>query len=166
MSITYDLYVKQSGRWLLEKQFSREERSDAVSEAERVLFLPGVAAARVIRERFDGRTNMATERTVFDSSEEFVPAKPQSHARRELGRRGQLPLDIHQNWHDESDVGDQVVWDDMSLFDDHEMFEPWQTMSDDVLNRVRSWARMTSICVCGGGVGLLLIGAAWMVVLS
>jgi hypothetical protein len=166
VSITYDLYIKQSGRWLLEKQFIREERSDAVSEAERVLSLPGVAAVRVIRERFDRRTNMATEHTVFDSNEDIVPAKPQAHVRREFGRRGQLPPDVHQNWLDESDVSDQVFWDDMSLFDDHEVFEPWQTMSDEALNRVRSWARMASICVCGGGVGLLLIGTAWMIVLS
>ena len=83
MSITYDLYVKQSDRWLLEKQFLREERSDAVSEAERVLSLPGVAAVRVIGERYDGRTDMATEHTVFDSSEELVPATPQA----QLGRK-------------------------------------------------------------------------------
>ena len=166
MSITYDLYVKQSDRWLLEKQFLREERSDAVSEAERLSSLPGIAATRVIRERYDGRTNMATEHTVFDSSEELVPAKLQARARPEFGRRGQLPPDVHQNWHDESDVGDQVFWDDMSLFDDFDDFEPWQTMSDDALNRMRSWARTASFCVCGGGVGLLLIGTAWMIVLS
>ena len=172
MSITYDLYVKQSDRWLLEKQFLREERSDAVSEAERVLSLPGVAAVRVIRERYDGRTDMATEHTVFDSSEELVPtkpqapARPQNHARRAFGRRGQLPPDVHQNWHDESDVSDQVSWDDMSLFDDYDEFEPWQTMSDNALIRMQSWARMASLCVCGGVVGLLLIGTAWMIVLS
>ena len=166
MSITYDLYVKQSDRWLLEKQFHREERSDAVSEAERLLSLPGIAAARVIRERYDGRTNTATEHTIFDSRQDLAIAEPKVRSSREFGRRELLPPDVHKNWQDESDVNDQEFSDDMSLFDEYEEFEPWQTMSDDALGRMQSWARTASICVCGGSVGLLLIGTAWMIVLN
>ena len=33
----------------------------------------------------------------------------------------------------------------MSLFDDYDEFEPWQTMSDNALIRMQSWAHMASL---------------------
>ena len=160
MSVTYDLYVKQSGRWLLEKQFNRENRSDAVSEANRLLALPGIAAARVIRERYDRRTQIATEHTVFDSTKPAVAPEPTRPVRRDLGRRGALPPDVHRSWNDEPSADDEVPWDDTSLFDEYAEFEPWHDMSDRTLDSVRDWTRKASICVCGGSVALLFVTVA------
>lgn len=143
MSITYDLYVKQSGRWLLEKQYEREERSDAIHEAKRMMRLPGIAAAKVVRERYDRHTQLAMEHTVFDSAEAAqspIAGAMQPHevrarevrarevrareaGRREFGRRGTLPLDVHRSWDHESDISGQEYWEDVSLFDDYAALE-------------------------------------------
>ena len=162
MSITYDLYVKQSGRWLLEKQFDRDERSDAVSEAKQLITLPGIVAARVIRERYDQRTQLASEHTIFDSSEEVATARPSAPVKREFGRRGKLPPDVHHQWNDESELDDLVYWDDISLFEDCAAVEPWQELSEESLERLRTWTKTAGVCVCGGSVAVLIFSAAWI----
>ena len=69
MSVTYDVYVKERGRWLLECEFRWDEREAALEKAQSLAKRHYVQAVKVIRERYDKVTQRVTESTVFDTSD-------------------------------------------------------------------------------------------------
>jgi len=70
MSVPYDVYVKERGRWVLECKFPRDEREEALERANILTRRHYVQAVRVIRERYDKVSHLMTESTIFDTSEE------------------------------------------------------------------------------------------------
>ena len=159
MSITYDLYVKQSGRWFLERQYERDARSDAVSEAKKLFTMPGVAATRVIRERYDRDSLLSIETTVFDSTEEAPVVGTGSRARREFGRRGKLPPDVHHQWQEVREPDNLEHGDGSPPFDDDADIEFWQIPRNRSVERFMDWKRAGAISLCVGG-GAALVAAA------
>ena len=68
MSVTYDIYVKERGRWLLACEFGWDEREAALEEAQSLAKRHYVQAVKVIRERYDKVTQRITESSIFDTS--------------------------------------------------------------------------------------------------
>lgn len=64
MAVTYELYVKQRGRWNFEAQFAGHLREAAIAEAKELE--PHVQAAKVIREQTDAEGNVR-ESTIYNS---------------------------------------------------------------------------------------------------
>ena len=64
MAVTYELYVKQRGRWNFEAQFAGHLREAALTEAKELE--PHVQAAKVIREQTDAEGNIR-ESTIYNS---------------------------------------------------------------------------------------------------
>ncbi len=62
MAVTYELYVKQKGRWNFEAQFAGHLREAALAEAKEIE--PHVQAAKVIREQTDAEGNVR-ESTIY-----------------------------------------------------------------------------------------------------
>lgn len=110
MAVTYDVYVKERGRWFLECEFPWDEREEALDKAQALTKRRYVQAVKVIRERYDRITQMMTESTIFDTSGE-APAKASGDAdgaASEGSGRSLAALDI---WIDEDDEG-AFVWED------------------------------------------------------
>ena len=114
MSVTYDVYVKERGRWLLECEFRWDEREAALEKAQSLAKRHYVQAVKVIRERYDKVTQRVTESTVFDTSDsKGAEDKGQSMpARRNAGsdpdpQPSLAELDI---WTEEGDP--EIHWDD------------------------------------------------------
>jgi len=68
MSVTYDIYVKERGRWLLACEFGWDEREAALEKAQSLAKRHYVQAVKVIRERYDKVTQRITESSAFDTS--------------------------------------------------------------------------------------------------
>lgn len=68
MSVTYDIYVKERGRWLLACEFGWDEREAALEKAQSLAQRHYVQAVKVIRERYDKVTQRITESSIFDTS--------------------------------------------------------------------------------------------------
>lgn len=64
MGVTFELYVKQKGRWNYESQFSDQLREAAIAEAKDLE--PHVEAVKVILERSDAEGN-TSESTIYTS---------------------------------------------------------------------------------------------------
>ncbi|MCH8182921.1 MAG: hypothetical protein IID55_07045 [Proteobacteria bacterium] len=64
MAVTYELYVKQKGRWNFEAQFAGHLREAALAEAKELE--SHVQAAKVIREQTDAEGNVR-ESTIYNS---------------------------------------------------------------------------------------------------
>ena len=113
MSVTYDVYVKERGRWLLECEFRWDEREAALEKAQSLAKRRYVLAVKVIRERYDKVTQRVTESTVFDTSDSngakdkvrSLPARQDAGS--ELVQQPSLAeLDI---WTEDGDRG--LYWD-------------------------------------------------------
>ena len=77
MSVTYDVYVKERGRWFLECEFRWDEREEALGKAESLTRRRYVQAVKVIRERYDRITRLMTESTIFDTTGETSSKSPE-----------------------------------------------------------------------------------------
>lgn len=64
MDVTYELYIKQKGRWNFEAHFAGHLRGAALAEAKELE--PHVEAAKVIREQTDAEGNVR-ESTIYNS---------------------------------------------------------------------------------------------------
>ena len=64
MDVTYELYVKQKGRWTFEAHFAGHLREAALAEAKELK--PHVQAAKVIREQTDAEGNVR-ESTIYNT---------------------------------------------------------------------------------------------------
>ncbi len=67
MSFTYDLYVHQKGRWILEASFGVEERGDALELAKRIEDHRSAEGIQLIRERFDSDSGQIERSTVYNT---------------------------------------------------------------------------------------------------
>ena len=64
MDVTYELYIKQKGRWNFEAHFAGHLRGAALAEAKELE--PHVEAAKVIREQTDAEGNVR-ESTIYNT---------------------------------------------------------------------------------------------------
>ncbi len=71
--VSYEVYVKQSGRWTIEQRYTNMERQVAIDDAKSMHDNPSVEAVKVVKETYDENTNSTTEATVF-STESIRPA--------------------------------------------------------------------------------------------
>jgi len=67
MSSTYDLYVHERGRWILEGSFAAEERVDAMELARRIENHRSADGIQLIRERFDPDSGRIERSTVYNT---------------------------------------------------------------------------------------------------
>jgi hypothetical protein len=87
-TVTYELYVKRSGRWTIESVFVEHERDVALLTAKRRSGLAGVEAVKLVREAYSAKTRLSMEAVIFNSS------RAASAGRSEFGileRRGFAP---------------------------------------------------------------------------
>lgn len=79
--ISFEVYVKRQGRWIIEAVLA--EREQAFKLAEGLTAGKDVAAVRVVRECFDQSSGESVERVIFDSDirlEKPAPARPEPPA--------------------------------------------------------------------------------------
>ena len=67
METSYELYIKQNGRWILEGNYRSDQREAAVDEAKQLVSQPHIQAAKVIREKHNPATGVNLETTIYDS---------------------------------------------------------------------------------------------------
>ena len=63
METSYELYIKQNGRWILEGNYRSDQREAAVDEAKQLVSQPHIQAAKVIREKHNPATGVNLETT-------------------------------------------------------------------------------------------------------
>jgi hypothetical protein len=68
VTVTYEVYAKERGRWLLEGKFLANERRDAIAEANSLLRRGYVESVQVIRERYNRVTNAVSEYLVYSNA--------------------------------------------------------------------------------------------------
>lgn len=66
MAVTYELYVQQRGRWILEAQFAGHLRQVAIEEAKDLQRQGHVQASKVVREQTD-EDGFIRESTIYNS---------------------------------------------------------------------------------------------------
>lgn len=87
--ISFEVYVKRQGRWIIEAVLA--EREQAFKLAEGLTAGKDVAAVRVVRECFDQSSGESVERVIFDSDirlEKPAPARPEPPAPKAPARAG------------------------------------------------------------------------------
>lgn len=67
MAFTYDLYIHQGGRWVLEASFGVDRRSDALHLARRIEDNRSADGIQLIREQFDPETGHVERSTVYNT---------------------------------------------------------------------------------------------------
>lgn len=67
MSCTYDLYVYERGRWMLEATFGADRRADALKLARRIDDHRSAEGIQVIREKLDATSQRVERSTVFNT---------------------------------------------------------------------------------------------------
>jgi len=67
MTFTYELYVFERGRWLLESSFPADRRNEALDLARRIEAHRSAEGIQVIRERVDPTSSRAERTTVYNT---------------------------------------------------------------------------------------------------
>ena len=67
METSYELYIKQNGRWILEGNYRSNQRDAAVDEAKQLVSQPHIQSAKVVREKRNPDTGVNLETTIYDS---------------------------------------------------------------------------------------------------
>jgi len=82
--VTYEVHVKQQGRWTMQARYDDGQEGAAVEEAKNLESMPGISATKVIRESYDPEEGTSLETTVYKSSEraEYEAKKAASAAPR------------------------------------------------------------------------------------
>jgi len=80
--VTYEVHVKQHGRWTMQARYDDGQEGAAVEEAKNLENMAGISATKVIRESYDPESGTSLETTVYKSSEraEYEAKKAASHA--------------------------------------------------------------------------------------
>jgi len=82
--VTYEVHVKQQGRWTMQARYEDGQEGAAVEEAKNLESMPGISATKVIRESYDPEEGTSLESIVYKSSEraEYEAKKAASAAPR------------------------------------------------------------------------------------
>lgn len=67
MTFTYELYVFERGRWMLESSFPAERRNEALGLARRIEAHRSAEGIQVIRERVDPTSSKVERSTVYNT---------------------------------------------------------------------------------------------------
>lgn len=67
MAVSYELYIRQKGRWNLEAQFNGHQRQAAIDEAKELEQQSHIEGTKVVREKIDDATGESSEQTIFNS---------------------------------------------------------------------------------------------------
>lgn len=67
MTFTYEIYVFERSRWVLESSFSADRRRDALDLARRIEAHQSANGVQVIRERVDPETGYVERTTVYNT---------------------------------------------------------------------------------------------------
>ncbi len=65
--VSYEVYVKQSGRWTIEQRYTNMERQVAIDDAKSMHDNPSVEAVKVVKETYNESDNSTVESTVFST---------------------------------------------------------------------------------------------------
>ena len=67
MDVSYELYIKQDDRWILEGQFTGDQRQTAIGEAKILETEKDIQAVKVVREERDEGSGHVRDSTVYNS---------------------------------------------------------------------------------------------------
>ncbi len=67
MQVSYEVYARVQGRWLLDSRYGNDRRDDAIDEARALARTRPIEAAKVVEEDYDEVHRTSTELTVFST---------------------------------------------------------------------------------------------------
>ena len=70
MEVTYELYIQEKGRWIIDSRYKAKEREKAIDEAKHLAKQSHIQATKVVRESYDSSEQVAREKTIFESHPE------------------------------------------------------------------------------------------------
>ena len=63
--ITFEIYIQQGGRWLLEARFNNSQKDQAIEEARQIEKQSKLESVKVVREVYDDDNNLIKEQIVY-----------------------------------------------------------------------------------------------------
>ena len=63
--ITFEIYIQQGGRWLLEARFNNSQKDQAIEEARQIEKQSKLESIKVVREVYDDDNNLIKEQIVY-----------------------------------------------------------------------------------------------------
>ena len=61
MEVTYELYILEKGRWIIDSRYQTNEREKAVDEAKHLAKQSHIQATKVVRESYDSNNQVARD---------------------------------------------------------------------------------------------------------